>query len=177
MFGNVFGMDRYKEENSRYSSFTVRDNNNLQVLQNKLNRLILDAEYNTPTEVLFNQSDSLSIQQMIAYQTAVTSFKIIQSKKPTYIADKLNEKSRSMHLRGREGGIHQPGYSLSISREGFIYRSASLFNMLDENLRNEEKLEKFKAGMRSLMKENILTKPKPTFSTECPILTKRKICI
>ena len=131
-------MDKYKEENS---SFTVRDNNNLQVLQNKLNRLILDAEYNTPTEVLFHQSDSLSIQQMIAYQTAVTSFRIIKSKKPTYIADKLNEKSRSMHLRG-----NQPGYSLSISREGFIYRSASLFIMLDENLRNEENLEKFKAG-------------------------------
>ena len=35
--------------------------------------------------------------------------------------------------------------------------------MLDENLRNEEKLEKFKAGMRSWVKENIRTKPKAKF--------------
>ena len=41
VFVNIFGLDTYKEENRRYFSFTVKDNNNLQVLQNKLNKLLL----------------------------------------------------------------------------------------------------------------------------------------
>ena len=44
VFGRIFGLDKYKEENRRYFSFTVKDNHNLQVLQNKLNKLLLNAE-------------------------------------------------------------------------------------------------------------------------------------
>ena len=43
VFGNVFGLEKYKEENNRYTSYTMADNHNLQVLQNKLNRLIIDV--------------------------------------------------------------------------------------------------------------------------------------
>ena len=71
VFGNIFGMDTYKEENRKYFSFTVKDNNTLQVLQNKLNRLLLYAQYNTPTADLLEQTGSISIHQMVAYQTAV----------------------------------------------------------------------------------------------------------
>jgi hypothetical protein len=49
VFGNIFGLDKYKEENRRYFSFTVKGHHKLQVLQNKLNKLLLNAEYNTPT--------------------------------------------------------------------------------------------------------------------------------
>ena len=57
VFGSVFGVDSdtYKEEYSRYSSFTMKDNHNLQILQNKLSRLILKAEYNTPTSELLKE--------------------------------------------------------------------------------------------------------------------------
>ena len=72
VFGNVFGLDdRYKEDNSRYTSFTTSDNNKLQVLQNSLNRLLTGADYNTSTVKLLEKSDSLSVQQMIAFQTIV----------------------------------------------------------------------------------------------------------
>ena len=33
VFGNVFGLESYKEENTRYQSYTVKDNKSLQVLQ------------------------------------------------------------------------------------------------------------------------------------------------
>ena len=38
LYGNVFGLDEYKEDSSRYQSFTKKDNQKLQVLQNNLNR-------------------------------------------------------------------------------------------------------------------------------------------
>ena len=65
VFGTVFGLDTYKAENSRSTSFTMKDNNNLQVLQNKLNRLLLNADKDTPTAELLRDTDSLSVHQMI----------------------------------------------------------------------------------------------------------------
>ena len=139
-FGNVLGLEAYKEENSRYQSFTVKDNNNLQVIQNKLNRMLIDADYNTPTVQLLNDTNSLSIQQMIAYHSSVLAYKIINSGKPSYLAQRLQQRSEDKGLRGRLGSIQQVKKSLSISKEGFVYRGVSLMNKLDDNLRNEPKL-------------------------------------
>ena len=93
-------LDTHKEENRRYFSFTVKDNNALQILQKKLNKLLLNAEYNTPTTDLLNQTDLLSIHQMVAYLTAVTTYKIVNSGKASYIAAKL--KVRQMNLSTRK---------------------------------------------------------------------------
>jgi len=54
VFGHVFGLEIYKENNSRYSSFTISDNHKLQVLQNKLNRVITGMDFKTPTSTLFD---------------------------------------------------------------------------------------------------------------------------
>ena len=158
VFGNTFGLDSYKEENSRYTSFTMKDNNALQVLQNSLNRLITGAEYNTPTAELLQETDTLSIYQLITYQTAVMSYKIIQSKKPAYIAERMQVRTKKMRLRGNLGGVEQHGRTLAIAKEGFI------LNKLEENLRCEPKLEKFKSGVKIWIKANIPIKPTSKFS-------------
>ena len=67
VFGNLFGLEKYKEESNRYTSFTIADNMCLQVLQNQLNRLLTGALYNTPTKQLLIETNSISVQQMIAY--------------------------------------------------------------------------------------------------------------
>ena len=165
VFGNVFGLDNYKEVNRRYYSFTVKDNNNLQVLQNKLNRLLLDADYNTSTQELLNRTDTLSIHQMIAYQTAVNTYKIIKSGKPTYVAMKMKGRQLSMATRQSASTVTVPGYKLNLAREGFIFRGATLFNKLDVNIRTEPKLSKFKLEVKKWVKRNIPIKPKQTFQS------------
>ena len=173
-FGNVLGLEAYKEENSRYQSFTVKDNNNLQVIQNKLNRMLLDADYNTPTVQLLNDTNSLSIQQMIAYHSSVLAYKIINSGKPSYLAQRLQQRSEDKGLRGRLGSIQQVKKSLSISKEGFVYRGVSLMNKLDDNLRNEPKLQKFKAGIRQWVKKNVAIKPSPIYPALLPSTPRRQ---
>ena len=64
-----------------------------------------------------------------------------------------------MQLRGRLGRIHPPKKKLYISKEGFLYRGACILNKLDDNLRNENKLEIFKSGMKKWVKRNINIKP------------------
>ena len=170
VFGNVFGLEDYKVDNSRYQSFTVKDNNNLQVLQNKLNRMLLHAERNTPTEKLLKDTDSISIQQLIAYHSAVLAYKVVNSGKPQYLAQKLRQRKEGMVLRGRLGSLEQSNKTLSISKEGFLYRAACIMNKLDDSLRNETKLERFKTGVRIWVKKNIKTKP----SSKHPKLIGRK---
>ena len=163
VFGNIFGLDKYKEENRKYFSFTVKDNQNLQVIQNKLNKLLLNADHNTPTAELLHRSGSLSVHQMIAYQTAVTTYKIVKSGKPSYIASKMKVRQTNQNTRLGESTLQVPKYKLNIAREGFIFRGASIYNKLDECLRSEPKLERFKTGVRDWIKINITIKPTPSF--------------
>ena len=135
LFGNVLGLEHYIDQNARYQSYTVKDNNKLQVLQNNLNRILLGARNDTPTEVLLNATNSLSVQQMIAFQTAVLAFKITKSGKPSYIARKLQKQEAGMTLRESQERIFVKNTRLTISREGFIHRAAILLNSLGTDLR------------------------------------------
>ena len=163
VFGNVFGLDKYKETNTKYTSFTTSDNNKLQVLQNSLNRLLTRAEYNTPTLELLRRTDSLSVQQMIAFQTIVMTHKIMKSQKPTYLAKKLQVRHDGRNLRGYSGGVQSSNHSISIVKEGFLYRGSTLVNMLPISLRVEDDLDHFKADLREWVKVNIAAKPKSKF--------------
>ena len=121
MFGNIVGLDKYKKENRRYFSYTVKDNDNLQVLQNKLNKLLTNAEYNTPTVELLDQTGSLSVHQMIAYQTVVATHKVVKTGKPAYIAAKMNVRQNNLDTRQGAGAVLPPAYNkLNLAREGFI---------------------------------------------------------
>ena len=160
VYGNVFGLDEYREDVSRYQSFTKKDNQKLQVLQNNLNRLLLGAKRDTSTEVLLGGTNSLSIQQMIAYHTMLLAHKVVTTGKPSYLKERLQVKTGPMNLRGKQGNITLQNKKLSISREGFAYRGAALLNKLDDDLRNEINVKTFKVGLRRWVLSNIAVKPK-----------------
>ena len=87
MYGNVFGLEKYKDGGTRYTNFTTRDNHKLQTLQNRVNRILLSSNYRTPTTELLRRTNSLSVQQMIAFQTLLMTFKILQTSKPSLLSE------------------------------------------------------------------------------------------
>ena len=126
VFGNVLGIDNYAEVNRRYTSFTRKDIGKIQTLQNKVNRMLSDSDFLTPTADLLRLTDSLSVHQMIAYSTVLMTHKIVQSGKPSYLAERMKPRVTSTRLRGKEGVLTVPRCNLSVSREGFNY-SVQLF--------------------------------------------------
>ena len=102
---------------------------------------------------------------MVAYQTALSTYKIVKSGKPSYIAAKMKLRQMNLNTRQGVGTVQRPRYTLNIAREGFIYRGATIYNKLDECLRNETKLQRFKTGVREWVKTNITIRPKPTFQS------------
>ena len=163
VYGNVLGLEEYKEDNSRYQSFTASDNKKLQVLQNNLNRVLLNARYDTSTVTLLRDTSSLSVQQMIAYHTALLAYKIVKEGKPSYLKDRLQKRSVGVNLREGRGSLVLKRKKIAITREGFICRGATLLNKLDEDLRNEENLVQFKSGLKRWVLENIPVKPASKF--------------
>ena len=152
-------MEKYKDKSTRYMNFTTRDNNRLQVLQNQVNRILTGANKRTSTLELLTTTNTLSVQQMIALQTLILTYKIIQTKKPAYLADKIKFDENVQNLRSKSVTLKQVQYRLNQSREGFVYRGILLFNKMEENIRKCETIEAFKKGARKWVLENIPIKP------------------
>ena len=82
-------------------------------------------------------------------------------------------KNLGMNLRGNYGSIKQKNKKLAISREGFVYRGVTLLNKMSDELRTEEKLNKFKVGLRKWVIENIPAKPKTKYGMIGSRITKK----
>ena len=103
------------------------------------------------------RSDQLSVHQLGAMSTIIMTKKILQSGKPESIADQMIVREAG---GTRSGSTLKPAKSsLILSREGFLYRGSKLFNLLPDNLRNEDKISKFKSEAKAWVKLNIAVKP------------------
>ena len=88
------------DENSRhFSAFTVQDCRRLQVLQNKVLRLKTGLNFETPTLTLLKTANDMSVHQLIAYKTILTVHKTMQTKKPSYIYNKIKPRQNERPLR------------------------------------------------------------------------------
>ena len=88
--------------------------------------------------------------------------KILLSRKPVYIADRIFERENLVNLRsGRM--VNQPRCKLYLKSEGFIARGQSLMNKLDENVRNKTSMPAFKLALKSWVKNNVSVKPAQHF--------------
>ena len=158
MFGNVFGLDRYRDTTTRFAAFTKEDNRRLQVLQNTVLRLLTGARRGTQTTTLLEITDTLSVQQLVAFQTLVMLNKVITTSVPFYLAKKLKVENQEVQVRS-QGSITAANQNLSLSRDGFIVSGTYLFNSLPLPLRQEQNLKKFNEATRKWVKRNISAKP------------------
>ena len=96
LFTNTWGLDRYKDGGTRFSCYTKEDYRKLQDLQNQVTRLFIkgssfdrEKKQNMSTEELLGKCGDLSVHQLGALYTLSLTKKILTSKKPEYLAQKL----------------------------------------------------------------------------------------
>ena len=107
------------------------------------------------------ETNTISVHQMIAFSTLLMVFKVLKSGKPTYLARKIPViREAGMAVRGWDGPtVKVPNYYLDISRAGFIYRGAKLFNKLPRTLSEEKRIKVFKKELKIWIWRNISIKP------------------
>ena len=162
LFCNTWGLDQYRDGETRSTGYTKEDNRRLQVLQNQVARLMVDKRHlhkrlNMPTKELLQLSEDLSVHQLGALRTVNLVKKILLNNKPSYLAQRLQMTQTRTTRTGPT--INQEVTSLGLLKEGFVYRGTMLFNQLPNDIKNETSLPMFKENVKSWILENILVKP------------------
>ena len=110
---------------------------------------------NTPTNDILDGTGDLSVHQLGAHHTIVTAHRIIRTGQPKYLADKLVLRTPGP----RHSNTITVNSELTLSRAGFLYRAAKLWNLLPSSLREEQKPEAFKFNVKKWIRENVPRKP------------------
>ena len=124
----------------------------VQVMQNKAARCVTKLSWYTPTRILLQQCNWLSIKQLVFYHTVLQVWKVKLSQAPVYIHSKLiPANTRSAAL----GTLLVPAVEKSLTRKSFMVRSIAAWNTVPPEIRNLKKLETFKKKIKQWTKMNI----------------------
>ena len=120
----------------------------LQVLQNKAAQIVTHSPPRTQRLTMFSRLKWLTVNQLIAYHTLLTVYKIRDSGEPEYLARFLNQDNRSGH-------IILPNTKLSLFMKSFVWRGAATWNQLSPELRKLPKIRHFKRAAKDWVLANI----------------------
>ena len=120
----------------------------LQVLQNKAAQCVTRSPTRSSRHPMFDKLNWLTVNQLIAYHTALQVYRIRMNNEPEYLAQILNKDNRN-------GNIIVTNTELTLAKRSFTFRGAQLWNSLPNNIRNKSKIGNFKKMLRIWVQENI----------------------
>ena len=122
--------------------------NLLQIQQNRAAQCVLNFPPRTSRCILFDKLGWLTVEQLIAYHTLITVYRIRMKKEPEYLADHL--------LRDNiYGRIIVKNCKLGLYRNSFVYRGSTLWNRLSRDMRSEMRIGPFKRKLKNWLESNI----------------------
>ena len=120
----------------------------LQVMQNKAARLVTHSPLRVPRKEIFSQLGWLTVNQLIYYHSALTTFRIRQEREPEYL-------SNLMSRDNERGSIIVPNTTLSLAKSSFCFRGSAQWNSIPAHIRNTIKISQFKMKLKSWIQQNI----------------------
>ena len=130
----------------------------LQVLQNRAARAVTRKSWFTSTRVLLRECNWLSVNQLVFYQTVLTTHKIVTSGTPLYLARKMSLNHPYRTRQATEGSIRFgeafEGTS-SITGNSFCYTGTLSYNSLPACIRAVKTLQTFKFKLKKWIHSNI----------------------
>ena len=133
-----------------------------QVIQNRAARLVTKLSWFTPQRILLNQTNWLSIRQLIAYHTILQIWRAKKNEAPKYIFNNINRKpnyrtrSVAAGVSEAEGYIHIPCTQKATTKKGIMMRGPTVWNTLPMELRTHQgSLQMFKKELKLWIKNNL----------------------
>ena len=130
----------------------------LQIIQNKAARVVTKSNWYTPVKTLLSQCNWMSVNQLGVYHSLVLQYKILQSKCPRYLHDKVSSTCPANTRLANSKCIRMgPDFrsNLELTENSYRWRTAKQWNALPDNLRKIGKLKQFKLRLRIWVKENV----------------------
>lgn len=123
-------------------------------LQKRAARIILCADFTTPSAVMFHKLDWLPVDKRLIYNKAVFVYKALNNLSPQYIADLLRpvSETHSRTLRSSvNGALAVPRSRSSLFDRSFSYTAPRLWNSIPLLIRNSSTVNSFKHNVKSFL--------------------------
>ena len=120
----------------------------LQVLQNKAAQIVTSSPPRSSRHPMFDQLNWLTVNQLIAYHTALQVYRIRMNDEPEYLAQILKKDNRNSN-------VIVTNTVLTLAKRSFTFRGAQLWNSLPNLIRKKSKIGNFKKMLRIWVQENI----------------------
>ena len=158
IYANTWLSATLDEQIRNSMAFSKEDNRKLQILVNKVLRVLTASNYETSTKQLHSKSHQLSVHQRCAFFSLVSVKKYLVCQQPRYHFSKFASR-KDQTMRTRSMGSTGADYMLSISRCSFFYRSIRLYRLLPEDLLIMDNLKKFKCKVKDWVIRNVSLLP------------------
>ena len=124
----------------------------LSKLQKRAARIILKADFLTPSKLMFETLGWLSVPKRIFYNKAILTYKALNNLTPAYITNLLTpiSNTHSFSLRSQENGaLCIPRSRSALYDRSFSHSASKLWNSLPQNIRTNNTLASFKTDLRN----------------------------
>ena len=129
----------------------------LQVIQNRVARVVTKKPWSTPVKLLLSECGWLSVRQLAMYHTVVLVFKVLETGTPSYIRAMFSTEYRRMTRQALQGMI-KPSRSVAkqeLVSNSFRFRAVHDYNLLPVNIKEATNLLTFKKLAKQWIMETI----------------------
>ena len=135
-----------------WGSASVTNIERISKLQKRAARIILRANYDTPSVDMFSQLGWLSIPDRLKYNKAVLTYRAINNLSPEYITQLLKPVSEvhTLNLRSSENGsLYVPKARTALFDGSFSCSAPRLWNALPQTVKTSGSLSTFKQSLKA----------------------------
>ena len=124
----------------------------LQCVQNTLARVVVPSvKRRDHISPILKQLHWLPVRQRIDFKLALLTFKVLQNKQPSYLAEMLVPPTAS-HLRSSSRGLLSiPSCKMEMARRAFSFSGPKVWNSLPQSIRDCGNLESFKKKLKTYL--------------------------
>ena len=120
----------------------------IQVMQNKAARLVTHSQLRTSRKVIYSQIGWMTVNQLVFYHSALSTFRIRQSQEPEYL-------SSIMSRNNRADKIIIPNTTLTLAKNSYCYRGSAQWNSLPDHIRKCLRISQFKPQLKKWIHQNV----------------------
>ena len=120
----------------------------LQIMQNKAARLVTHLDMRTSRKVIFSQVGWMTVNQLIFYHSALSTYRVRQSQEPEYL-------HKILYKDNRASNIIIPNTSLTLAKNSYCFRGSVQWNSIPDSIRKNLKISQFKSQLKKWILQNV----------------------
>ena len=113
----------------------------LQVMQNQAARIVTNLPIRTSRKEIFSTVNWMTVNQLVFYHSALSTFRIRQSGEPNYLSSIMGRDNRADR-------IIVPHTNLTLAKKSYCFRAAEQQNSVPDHNRKIRKIGQFKSNLK-----------------------------